>query len=177
MLAKPEEVGVEVEYVPPSFLVKKPDRNHRLVTVFNNLSESTRILPTASTSCSEVLRKNSSWKYFIKSDLTKSFFQIPMAKSSMKYLGTVTPYKGLRVYTRSAMDMPGSSETMQELLSRVLGDLMQKCFVVVIADDIYVGGNTVGEFLHNWSLVLQRMQENNLSLSAKKRLLYALLRQ
>ena len=91
-----------------------------------------------------------------------------MAKSSMKYLGTVTPYKGLRVYTRSAMGMPGSSETLQELLPRVLGDLMQKDFVVVIADDIHVGGNKVGELLPNWSLVLQRMQENNLSLSAKK---------
>ena len=66
-----------------------------------------------------------------------------MAKSSMKYLGTVTPYKGLRVYTRSAMGMPGSSETLQELLPRVLGDLMQKDFVVVIADDIHVGGNKV----------------------------------
>ena len=78
-----------------------------------------------------------------------------MAKSSMKYLGTVTAYKGLRVYTRSAMGMPGSSVTLQELLSLVLGDLMQEGFVVVIADDIHVGGNTVGGLLHNWSLVLQ----------------------
>ena len=39
MLAKPEDVGVEVKYVSPSFLVKKPDSNHRLVTAFDNLSK------------------------------------------------------------------------------------------------------------------------------------------
>ena len=65
----------------------------------------------------------------INTDLTKSFYQIPLAKSSIPYCGTVTPFKGLRVYVRSAMVMPGSSEYLEELLSRVLGDLIQEGFV------------------------------------------------
>ena len=110
VLAKPEEIGVDVLYVSPSFLVKKPTGGYRFVTAFNDLGQYTRILPTASTSCNDVLRQISSWKYVIKTDLTKSFFQIPVAKSSIPYLGTVTPFKGLRVYLRAAMGMPGSSE-------------------------------------------------------------------
>ena len=168
VLAKPEDVGVDVVYTSPSFLVKKPQGGHRLVTAFNDLGCYTRILPTASTSCNDVLRRLSSWKYLIKSDLTKSFFQIPVTKSSMQYLGTVTPFKGLRVYTRSAMGMPGSSEYLQELLSRVFGDFLQEGFVILIADDIHVCGNTVDELLTNWSRVLHRMQRNNLNLSASK---------
>ena len=37
VLAKPEDVGVKVEYVSPSFLVKKGDHDFRLVTAFNTI--------------------------------------------------------------------------------------------------------------------------------------------
>ena len=83
VLLKPEDVGVTPLYVSPSFLVTKPSGGHRMVTAFNNLGLYARILPTASTTCSEVLRKISAFKFIIKSDLTKSFYQIPVEKSSM----------------------------------------------------------------------------------------------
>ena len=168
VLAKPEDVGVDVVYSSPSLLVKKPAGGYRLCTAFNELGQYSRILPTASTSPNEVLRKLSGWKYMIKSDLTKSFFQIPVCRSSMKYLGTSTPFKGLRVYTRSAMGMPGSSEYLQELLSRVLGDFVQEGFVILLSDDIHVCGNSEDEVLFNWERVLERLSANNLSLSAAK---------
>ena len=63
VLAKPEDVGVDAVYVSPSFLVKKPDGGYRLVTAFNNLDQYTRLLPTASVSRNDVLRRISSWKY------------------------------------------------------------------------------------------------------------------
>ena len=166
--AKPEDVGVDVVFSSPSLLVKKSTGGFRLCTAFNELGQYTRILPTASTSSNEVLRKLAGWKYIIKSDLTKSFFQIPVDKSSMKYLATSTPFKGLRVYTRSAMGMPGSSEYLHELMSRVLGDFVQEGFVVLIADDIHVCGNSESEILRNWERVLERLSANNLSLSATK---------
>lgn len=168
VLAKPEDVGVEVKFVSPSFLVKKPNDGFRFVTAFNNLCQYSRILPTANVSCNDVLRKLSSFKYLIKTDLTKSFFQIPLAKSSIPYLATVTPFKGIRVYLRSAMGMPGSSEYLQELTSRVFGDLMQEGFVTMITDDLFVGANTITNLLQHWTKVLKRMQENNLTLSASK---------
>ena len=168
VLAKPEDVGVDVVYSSPSLLVKKPSGGYRLCTAFNELEQYSRILPTASASPNEVLRKLSGWKYMIKSDLTKSFFQIPVCRSSMKYLATSTPFKGLRVYTRSAMGMPGSSEYLHELMSRVLGDFVQEGFVILLADDIHVCGNSEEEVLFNWEHVLERLSANNLSLSAAK---------
>ena len=69
VLAKPEDVGVDVVYSSPSMLVKKPDGGNRLCTAFNELAQYSRILPTASTSPNEVLRKLSRWKYIIKSEL------------------------------------------------------------------------------------------------------------
>ena len=107
VLSKPEDVGINVRFVSPSFLVKNPDGR---VTTFNNLSQYVRLTPTATISCDEVLRRLSTFRYVIKTDFTKSFFQIPLAKGSIPYLATVTAFKGLRVYLSSVMGMPGSSE-------------------------------------------------------------------
>ena len=53
----------------------------------------------------------------------------------MKYCGVVTPFKGVRVYTHCAMGMPGSETALEELMSRVLGHLVQEGCVAKIADD------------------------------------------
>ena len=86
----------------------------------------------------------------------------------MPYVGTVTPFKGLRVYTRPAMGMPGSSEYLQELTSRVLGDFVQEGFTVLIDDDLNVGANDIPDLMNRWTLVLSRLHENGLTLSAHK---------
>ena len=44
----------------------------------------------------------------------------------MKYCGVATPFKGVRVYVRSAMGMPGSETALEELMCRVLGHLLQE---------------------------------------------------
>ena len=46
VLAKPEDLGVKVRHASPSFLVKKPDGTHRMVTAFNQLSQYVRYLPS-----------------------------------------------------------------------------------------------------------------------------------
>lgn len=60
----------------------------------------------------------------------------------MKYYGVATPFRGVRVYARSAMGMPGSETALEELTCRVLGNLVQEGIVAKIADDLYCGGNT-----------------------------------
>ncbi len=44
----------------------------------------------------------------------------------MKYCGVVTPFKGVRVYARCSMSMPGSEVALEELLCRVLGPLFHE---------------------------------------------------
>ena len=66
------------------------------------------------------LRHIAKWKYIIVSDLTSAFYQIPLSQESMKYCGVVTPFRGVRVYTRSAMGIRGSETALEELMSHVL---------------------------------------------------------
>jgi hypothetical protein len=168
VLAKPEDVGVIVEYVSPSFLIKKPSGGYRLVTAFNTIGSYTKPTPSRITTSDEVLQFLAQWKYVIKSDMTSQFFQLPMKKESMKYLGIVTPFKGTRVYTRAAMGMPGSTEHLDELMFRVLGELIREGVVMKIADDLYVGGDDIPSLLYSWERVLQLFEQTNLRISPSK---------
>ena len=86
----------------------------------------------------------------------------------MKYCGVATPFKGVRVYVRSVIAMPGSETALEEVMCRVLGPLLRDGSVAKIADDLYCGGNTPQELLHNWKRVLQALHKSNLRLSAHK---------
>ena len=86
----------------------------------------------------------------------------------MKYCGVATPFRGVRVYARSAMGTPGSETALVELMSRVLGDLLKEGMVAKIADDLYCGGNSPDQLLLNWKTVLQALHKYDLRLSASK---------
>ena len=100
--------------------------------------------------------------------MTKAFFQLLLTKDSLPYLGTVTPYKGIRIYLRPLMGMPGSSEYLQELMQRICGDFLTEGFLLLNHDDMFVGGNDVTSLLTNWFRLLLRLRENNITLSASK---------
>ena len=169
VLVKPEDIGVKVRHASPSFLVKKPEgEGFRLVTAFNQLGSYVRFPPSVSITCNDVLRRLASWKFIIKTYMKKAYYHIPMSKSSMQWLGTHTPFGGLRVYTRPVMGMPGSAEFLQELMARVFGEYIREGYVITIADDMHVGGNTISQLLNNWEIVLRCCQQNNLTLSAPK---------
>lgn len=89
------------------------------------------------------------WKYIIRTDLTSAFYQIPFSKDCMNYCGVATPFQGVRVYTRTAMGMPGSETALEELMCRALGDCLQDGIVAKLVDDLYCRGNTLDELHTN----------------------------
>ena len=168
VFAKPENVNVNVEYVNPSFLVKKPRGGHRLVTDFGSVAHYTKPQPSLMPDMDSVLRTIAQWKYIIQTDLCKAYFQIPLDPSSMKYCGVVTPFKGVRVYVKSAMGMPGSESALEEVMCRVLGNLIQAGQVVKLADNLYCGANSLTELCNIWENILKSLSRNNIHLSASQ---------
>ena len=120
----PEDLGVVAEYLNPSFLVKKSG-GFRLVTAFTDVGRNGKAQPSLMPDVDSTLRQIACWRYIIVSDLSQSFYQIPLCKNCLKYCGVAIPFKGVRVYTRCAMGMPGSETALEELMCRVLGDLLQ----------------------------------------------------
>ncbi len=165
---KPEDIGISVEYINPSFLINKPSGGHRLVTAFADVGRYSKPQPGLMPDVDSILRQIGQWKYLIATDLSNAFYQIPLARDSMKYCGVVTPFKGCRVYARCAMGMPGSEVALEELMTRILGHLIQDGIVIKLADDLFCGADTPEQLLSNWKRVLSALHKCNMSLSAKK---------
>ena len=95
---RPEDVGITVEYLNPSFLVKKPNGGSRVVTAFADVGRYSKPQPSLLPDVDSTLRRIAQWSHIIVTDLTSAFYQIPLAKESMTYCGVATPFKGVRVY-------------------------------------------------------------------------------
>ena len=175
VFARPEDINVTVEHVSPSFLVKKSSGSgHRLVTAFTSLGQFCKTLPVTMPTIDSVFRLMGSWKFLITTDLRDAFYQIPLEQDSMKWCGTPTPFKGLRVYTVAAQGMPGSSESLEEMLCTVLGSLVRKGWVAKIADDLNVGGSCIPSLIRNWTEVLTALHQCGLGLKAEKTIIVPL---
>ena len=164
----PENLGITVEYLNPSFLIKNPSGGHRLVTAFADVGRYSKPKPSLLPDVDSTLRTIAKWKYIIVSDLTSAFYPIPLAKGSMKYCGVVTPFRGVRDYTRSAMGMPGSETALEELMCRILGDCLEDGIAAKLADDLYCGADSPEELLVNWKRILDALQKCNIKLSPSK---------
>ena len=114
------------------------------------------------------LRKISQWRWLIKADLTSAFHKIPLAKDSMKWCGVVTPFRGMRVYTRYAMSMRGSETTLEELMCWVLRNLLVERYVAKLADDLDIGRNDLETLTSTWCKGLTTLSRADLRLSAGK---------
>ena len=83
------------------------------------------------------LRLIAQWKHIIVADLTSTWYQIPLPCDSMKYCRVTTPFRGVQVYAWSAMGMLGSETALEELMNRVLGELLKEGIIAKIPDDLY----------------------------------------
>ena len=168
VFVRPEDVPVNVEYLNPSFLIKKRSGGHRLVTAFSDVGRYSKPQPSLMPDVDGTLRKIAQWQYIATTYLSNAFYQVPLSRESMKYCGVVTLFRGVRLYARSAMGMPGSETALEELLCRVLGYLLDEGVVAKLADDIYCGGNTIVELKRNVRRLLQCFADRGLRLPATK---------
>ena len=88
-----EDINIPVEYLNPSFLIKKPSGGYRLVTAFADVGRYCK--PQSSLTRPDVdytLRLIAQWKHIITTDLTSALYQIPLSRDSMKHCRVATPY-------------------------------------------------------------------------------------
>ena len=62
VFVRPEDVPVNVEYLNPSFLIKKRSGGHRLVTAFTNVGSYSKPQPSLMPDVDNTLRKIAQWK-------------------------------------------------------------------------------------------------------------------
>ena len=65
ILRRPEDIKMTVEYLSPSFLVKKSNGGHRLVTAFSDVGKYSKPQPSLMPNVDAILRQVAQWKYII----------------------------------------------------------------------------------------------------------------
>ena len=168
VFARAEDIGQPVEYVHPSFLIRKPSGGHRLVTSFGEVAEYARPQPTVNNNVEHVIQQIGQYDEIIIADISDAYYNIPLHPNSSKYVGVITPYTGTLVYQRTVMGLPGSEASLEELLSRIFGDLIKEGRMVKVADDLFLGSSTVKDLVETWREVLKRLQNNGLKLNKAK---------
>ena len=145
-----------------------PTGEYRLVTNLQSLSPYIKPTRTSLPTIDDAFRRLGKWKYVILLDLRSWHWQIPMAKSSMRYLGTSTPYGGDRVYAVQPQGYLNASENSDRVIQKVLEPAMRQKKCIRMADNIIVGGSTIDEAASNYKLLLQLCGGAGLTFKASK---------
>ena len=169
VLVKPEDIGVVPEFVLPSMLLPKPEKNEwRLVTDFTPLNLHIKKLETTSPTINEAKRKLAKFKYHIQMDLSNYFYQGGMKVEDCQYLATPHPFKGLRVYICEPQGLKNASEHAYERLGLIYGDLCAEEKMTRMADGLFILSDTLEGLKQNFEEVLSRAELCGLTLKPSK---------
>ena len=179
VLADPYKHDIQVKSIHPCFLQKKSRAAHkdidncdisevRFLTAPNSVNEKCRQVQTKVPDQTEIFQFLGKNPCVIYADLFESFFQNHLCKKDWGYMAINSPFKGLRVYTRSTQGLLNQDEELQQLLNKVLGDLIMNGICMKIADDLLIGGKSYDDAILNWQKVLEKLSLSNLKLSPSK---------
>ena len=179
VLADPYKHDIQIKCIHPCFLQKKGRAAHkdiedcdiseiRFLSAPNSVNEKCRQIQTKVPDQNEIFQFLGKNPCVIYADLFESFFQNHLNKKDWGYMAINSPFKGIRVYTRSTQGLINQDEELQQLLNKVLGDLIMQGKCMKIADDLLIGGKDHNDAIKNWKDVLHNLSLSNLKLSPSK---------
>ncbi|XP_072166477.1 uncharacterized protein [Diadema setosum] len=152
------------KYASPIVLVKRKDGSNRFCVDYRKLNAITVFDPEPIPIADTLLAKLSRGKYFSKFDLSKGYWQIPMAESDKEKTAFVTA-EGLFHFTVLPFGMVNAPATFSRLMREVLFGLDN---VVNYIDDILVFSETWEEHLDSLQAVLSRLADAGLTAKPSK---------
>ena len=106
-------------YASPIVMVKKKDGSNRVCVDFRKLNKITKVDPEPMTTAEDLFRRLSGKKYLSKIDLTKGYWQIPVAPEDVHKTAFVTP-DGQYEFMRMPFGMVNSGATLVRGLRKIL---------------------------------------------------------
>ena len=150
-------------YCAPSLLLKKPNGEFRLAIDYRCLNSITVFDAEPSTLFDDELHRFVGCKYFTEFDLSKAYYQIPMAEDSIKYTAFATP-RGLMEFTRMPFGLSTACASYIRLMRKVLHDLD----VAFYFDNILIFSENWDDHLTMINTVLDRIRSFNLTIKPSK---------
>ncbi|XP_064462232.1 uncharacterized protein LOC135372664 [Ornithodoros turicata] len=151
-------------YRAPLVIVKKPDGSNRLCVDFRKLNDVLIFDAEPMARLDEMLAQVGNRKYFSKLDLSRGYWQIPMAESS-KEKTAFASRSGLYHFRYMPFGLKTAAAVFTKLMREVLGDLPH---VVHYIDDVLVATESWEEHLTTLKEIFRRVRAAHLTLKPKK---------
>jgi hypothetical protein len=149
-------------YCSPILLVKKKDGKMRFCVDFRRLNKTLKFDAEPMPNVEELFAKVKDAKFFSKLDLTKGYWQVPMAREDRHKTAFTTPGEGEFQWTV----MPFGLKTAGAVFSRVMRLILEPLSLEEVSnfiDDLLLATRTWKRHLEVLWLVLSRLREVNMT--------------
>ena len=152
------------EWSAPIVLVKKKDGSLRLCVDYRRLNEVSETDAYPMPRIDDLIDRLGKAGYISTLDLTRGYWQVPMAQQARAKTAFATPY-GLFQFNVMPFGLQGAPATFQRLMDSVVRGLE---FTAAYLDDLIVYSETWEEHLAHLRVVFQRLREAGLTAKPKK---------
>ena len=156
-------------YASPIVMVKKKDGSNRVCVDFRKLNKITEVDPEPMTTAEDLFRRLSGKKYLSKIDLTKGYWQIPVAPEDVHKTAFVTP-DGQYEFTRMPFGMVNSGATLVRGLRKILDGMPG---VGSYVDDIVIYSDSWEDHIRTLKELFGRLRKARITARPTKCLLGA----
>ena len=156
--------GSTLPYASPVVIVRKKDGSNRVCVDYRKLNKITVFDPEPMGSADEIFHKLSKDKYFSKIDLSKGYWQVPVAEANIAKTAFITS-DGSYEFLKMPFGMMNSGATLVRGMKKPLYGMHN---VDSIVDDILVHTTTLSEHVCLLKDLFQRLQRANLTARSLK---------
>nr|XP_006823664.1 PREDICTED: uncharacterized protein LOC100372741 [Saccoglossus kowalevskii] len=154
----------ESPYASPVVIVRKKDGSNRICIDYRKLNKVTVFDPEPMVTADDMFQYLSKDKYFTKVDLSKGFWQVPVAGEDIHKTAFVTP-DGTYEFLKMPFGMMNSGATLVRGVRKMLSGM---CKVVSYVDDILVHTITWCEHITTLKELFSRMADAQLTARPSK---------
>jgi hypothetical protein len=153
-------------YSSPSFLVDKPNGDHRLVIDYRALNKKIEI------DCNPIPNIHFSFhwfakaKYFTVIDLNQGYYQMSLGKES-RHLTSFCTMWGLYQWTRVPFGLATGAQAISNLMEMIFSDLKYK-YVFCYLDDLVVYSENFEQHIEHVNEVFKRLRKSGLTINPSK---------
>lgn len=155
----------ESPWAAPIVVVPKPDGSNRLCTDFRKLNAVTIPDPFPMPRIDMLIDKVGGAKFLTKLDMTKGYWQIPLAPSAIPLTGFVTSH-GHFQWKYMSFGLRNAPSTFSRLVKKLFAGLDPFCDAYL--DDVIIFSENWVDHLDHLRQVLSRIEKARLTLNVKK---------
>ena len=143
-------------WASPIVLVKKRDNSLRLCVDYRHLNVVCKSDAYPMPRVDELLHRLGKAEFITTLDLSRGYWQVPMAKASRDKTAFITPF-GQFQFSVMPFGLNGALATFQRMMDKLVGDM--EGFAASYLDDIVIYSATWDEHLTHIQRVLERLRE------------------